>query len=138
VTVGRGSAEELAVADDEVIGRTLSVELGEQLGLEIGPRNGFDRDGHAGLGLVFVDEFLQVVGRIPLGPQDGQLLSQHRGAGGEQQAHARQYARSCLAHVIPPFALNMTGNRRPGPLTAPEGNFLILHGDLLRRASSAH
>ena len=100
VTAGRAGTQPLAVADDEVVGRTLSVELGERLGLEIGPRNRLDGHGDAGFGLVLVDEFLQVVRRIPFGPQNGQFLSEHGGARGKQQTHTCQHALGCIAHVV--------------------------------------
>ena len=86
VAAGRAGAEPLRVADDHVVGVALGVELGEGLGLEVRPRRRLDRDLDAGFLLVLVDEFLQVVRRVPFRPEDGQFL----GAGGVDRNAARQ------------------------------------------------
>ena len=86
------------VTDDHVVGVALGVEFGEGLGLEVGPGRGLDRDLHAGLGLVLVDEFLQVVGRIPFGPEDGEFLRERRRAAGKRESDAGKHAGQCLAH----------------------------------------
>ena len=73
VPAGGAGAEPLRVADHHVVGRALGRELLERLVLEVGPGRGLDHDLGAGLLLVVLDQLLQVVGRVPLRPQDREL-----------------------------------------------------------------
>ena len=74
MAAGRAGAEPLRVADDKVVGIAMGVELGERLGLEIGPRRRLDGNLDAGFLFILVAEFLQIIGRIPLRPEDGEFL----------------------------------------------------------------
>jgi len=74
VATGRAGAQPLRVANDQIIGVAMGVELGEGLRLEVGPGCGFDRDLDAGFLLVLVAEFLQIIGRIPFRLEDGERL----------------------------------------------------------------
>ena len=77
-------AEPLRVADHHVVGVALGVEFRKSLCLEIVPRRRLNRDLDAGLGRVFVDEFLQVVGRIPFRPENGEFLRERRSGVGKR------------------------------------------------------
>ena len=100
-----GRAQPLAVADDHVVGVALGVELGEGLGLEIAPRRRFDGDRDAGLGGVLVDQFLQVVRRIPFGPEDRQFLRNTLPFRGKRHRKPASMPFVSVAHVLPPLVL---------------------------------
>jgi hypothetical protein len=119
----RSGAEPLAVAHDQIVGRALGIELGEGLGLEIGPWRGFHRDLHPGLGFVLIDQFLQVVGRVPFGPEDRQFLRQHGCARRKHQAQTGQHALGSSAHCGPPSSASdgRQMRHRPKPLLLAGG-----------------
>ena len=78
------SAQPLGVADHNVEAGALRRKLREGLGLEIRPRRGLDDHFHTAFLGVHVGEFLKLVGRIPLGPEDGERL-RLQGAGEYQR-----------------------------------------------------
>ena len=101
VAPGRTGAEPLRIAHHHVVGIAAGRELTEGLGLEIRPWRGFDLDRNTTLLFVVLDQFLQVVRRIPLRPQDGQRLRGIRRAAGDRENSAGQQAGPfLLAHLI--------------------------------------
>src|SRR5690606_41263347 len=73
VSLDRAGTEPLAVTNADIQAIATGGHLGEEAILERGP--GLLDDAHldAGLGLVHVADMLQVVSRVPLGPQDVDL-----------------------------------------------------------------
>src|SRR6267142_4054053 len=101
VTPGGTRAQPLGIADHQIVGIALGGEFAERLGLEIGPWRGFDLDRYAGLLFVVLDQFLQVVRRVPLGPEDGQFFRCRRRTAGQSENSAGQQAGPfLLAHLI--------------------------------------
>src|SRR6185436_18976094 len=91
----------LRVADHHVVGVAARREFAEGLGLEIRPWRGFNLDCYTALFFVVLDQFLQVIRRIPLCPQDRQRLRGIRRASGERENSAGQQAGPfLLAHLI--------------------------------------
>jgi hypothetical protein len=87
VACGRACTQPLRVADNQIVSVALGGELAERLGLEIGPRCGFHGNLRASLFLVVLDEFLQVIRRVPLRPENGQTFRRRQTAGqGENSA----------------------------------------------------
>ena len=80
----------------------MGVEFHECLVLEAGPVHGLDRDFDSGFLLVLVGEFLQIVGRIPFCPQDGELGRCGRPARRQQRYACEQADPHSLEHGAPP------------------------------------
>ena len=142
VAPGRAGAEPLRVADDHVVGIALGVELGERLGLEIRPWNGFDFDLDAGLLLVVLDQLLQVVGRIPFRPEDRERLGRASPTTGQQQqrsSHNAQALASCHDFLLRVFRDIAIGRAFFIFLECTAGGFLVNHVRrfLLARSASA-
>ncbi len=74
VTLGDALTNPLAVADDHIEGVALGCPFGRNTVIEGAPWLFHNVDFDAGLFFIHVADFLQVLGRIPLGPQDGQLF----------------------------------------------------------------
>ena len=78
VSAGGASAKPLRIAHHHVVGVALGVEFSKCLCLEVIPRSRLNRNLYAGLGRVLVDKFLQIVGRVPFRPENGQFLRERR------------------------------------------------------------
>src|SRR5882724_4225609 len=101
VTPGRTRAQPLRIADHQIVGIALCGEFAERLGLEIRPWRSLDLDRYAGLLFVVLDQFLQVVRRVPLGPEYGQFFRCRRRTAGQSENNAGQQAGPfLLAHLL--------------------------------------